>query len=682
MVHLSPQAEVVAKKRYYLKNDLGETIENAEGMFKRVAKGVASIETLYNSKTDTTYSEKEFYRIMAENKFLPNSPTLMNAGTDQGTLSACFVLPVKDSMEGIMKAATDSAMVQKFGGGTGFALSELRPRGDMIKTTHGIACGPIEVLKTLSRVSSMITQGGKRDGANMAVMDIHHPDILEFIDCKQVEGEIHNFNISVGVTNDFMAAVKAGTHYSLIHPTYKNIVGELNAREVFRKIVHGAWRNGEPGMVFLDRINEDNSVQAEYGSMIATNPCGEQPLLPNESCNLGSINLAEFFNDIDSEGWEDKFNWPDFKKTVHLAIRFLDDVVDANKYATKSIETMTKATRKVGLGIMGFADLLIQMKVAYNSKEGREIGAHIMRVMKEESDLESARLAEDRGNFPSWEKSTFEKPMRNACRLTVAPTGTISMLANTSSGIEPTFALAWKKQNVLEGESFYYTNKYFEEEPFVTDEILEHVSAGGSLDDVKVEDWVKEVYVTSAEIAGDDHVLMQAAFQEHCDSGISKTINLPNEATEEDVATAYLVAYDSGCKGITVYRSGSRDKEVLVRESKDKIPALTDKYQLDLFEDYLPNDGQGADKPPMWNPNDYEPYQLQPLTDGYNFWATLSNRVVGLTGTTNHSMYHTAVAEPDIRAVKRDICCDSPMLVEESGCTSCKSCGWSKCHIA
>ena len=682
MVHLSPQAEVVAKKRYYLKNDLGETIENAEGMFKRVAKGVASIESLYNGQADTTHPEKEFYRIMAENKFLPNSPTLMNAGTDQGTLSACFVLPVKDSMEGIMKAATDSAMVQKFGGGTGFALSELRPRGDMIKTTHGIACGPIEVLKTLSRVSSMITQGGKRDGANMAVMDIHHPDILEFIDCKQVEGEIHNFNISVGVTNDFMAAVKAGTHYSLIHPTYKNIVGELNAREVFRKIVHGAWRNGEPGMVFLDRINEDNSVQAEYGSMIATNPCGEQPLLPNESCNLGSINLAEFFNDIDSEGWEDKFNWPDFKKTVHLAIRFLDDVVDANKYATKSIETMTKATRKVGLGIMGFADLLIQMKVAYNSEEGREIGSKIMKVMKEEADLESTKLAEDRGNFPSWEHSTFKKPMRNACRLTVAPTGTISMLANTSSGIEPTFALAWKKQNVLEGESFYYTNKYFEEEPFVTDEILGHVSAGGSLDDVKVEDWVKEVYVTSAEIAGDDHVLMQAAFQEHCDSGISKTINLPNEATEEDVATAYLVAYDSGCKGITVYRSGSRDKEVLVRESKDKIPALTDKYQLDLFEDYLPNDGQGADKPPMWNPNDYEPYQLQPLTDGYNFWATLSNRVVGLTGTTNHSMYHTAVAEPDIRAVKRDICCESPMLVEESGCTSCKSCGWSKCHIA
>tara|TARA_R110000765_G_scaffold66677_4_gene129137 strand:- start:735 stop:2225 length:1491 start_codon:yes stop_codon:yes gene_type:complete len=496
----------------------------------------------------------------------------------------------------------------------------------------------------------------------MAVMDIHHPDILEFIECKQIEGEIHNFNISVGVTNDFMAAVKAGTHYNLIHPKDKNIVGELDAREVFRKIVHGAWRNGEPGMVFLDRINEDNSVQAEHGRMIATNPCGEQPLLPNESCNLGSINLSEFFNDNDSENWEDKFNWSDFAKTVHLSIRFLDDVVDANKYATKAIETMTKATRKVGLGIMGFADLLIQMKVAYNSEEGREIGSKIMKVMKEEADLESTKLAEDRGNFPSWEHSTFKKPMRNACRLTVAPTGTISMLANTSSGIEPTFALAWKKQNVLEGESFYYTNKYFEKESFITDEMLEHVSAGGSLNDIKVDGWVKEVYVTSAEIAGDDHVLMQAAFQEHCDSGISKTINLPNEATEEDVATAYLGAYDSGCKGITVYRSGSRDKEVLVRESKDKIPALTDKYQLDLFNDYLPKDGQRAEKPPMWNPNDYEPYQFQTLTDGYK--------------------YSTAVAEPEIRAVKRDLCCESPMLVEESGCTSCKSCGWSKCHIA
>ncbi len=692
MVHLSPQAEVVAKKRYYLKNEQGEIIEDAEKMFKRVAKGVASIETLYNVKADTTHSENEFYRIMAENKFLPNSPTLMNAGTHQGTLSACFVLPVKDSMEGIMKAATDSAMVQKFGGGTGFALSELRPKGDMIRTTHGIACGPIEVLKTLSRVSSMITQGGKRDGANMAVMDIHHPDILDFIDCKQVEGEIHNFNISVGVTNDFMAAVKAGTHYSLIHPKYKNIVGELDAREVFRKIVHGAWRNGEPGMVFLDRINEDNSVQVEYGSMIATNPCGEQPLLPNESCNLGSINLAEFFivSHTDYEDWEDKFNWTDFSRTVHLAIRFLDDVVDANEYATKDIETMTKATRKVGLGIMGFADLLIQMRIAYDSEEGREVGSKIMEVMKIESDLESAILANDRGNFPAWERSTFEKPMRNACRLTVAPTGTISMLANTSSGIEPTFALAWKKQNVLEGESFFYTNKYFENEEFITDTLLTEVSAGLPLEGRNdVPDWAKKVYVTSSEISGDDHVLMQAAFQEHCDSGISKTINLPNEATEEDVASAYLIAFDSGCKGITVYRSGSRDKEVLVKESKEKIPALTDKYQNDIQP--IPT-GILEKIGKQWNPEDFQPYEYPISTIADNiayqsgFWDNLLDGVTGLKGSTM-TKGSTYVARPNTIAVQEaevgiDICCESPFLVEESGCTSCKSCGWSKCHIA
>tara|TARA_R110000822_G_scaffold136220_3_gene273733 strand:- start:2384 stop:4333 length:1950 start_codon:yes stop_codon:yes gene_type:complete len=649
MLHLSPQAEVVAKKRYYLKNDRGEIIEDAEKMFRRVAKGVASIETLYDSQADTSYSEKEFYRIMAENKFIPNSPTLMNAGTQQGTLSACFVLPVEDSMEGIMKAATDAAMVQKFGGGTGFSLSKLRPRGDTISTTHGRACGPIEVLKTLSRVSSMITQGGKRDGANMAVMDIHHPDILEFITCKTVEGEIHNFNISVGVTNDFMEAVKAGTHYNLLDPKYRTVVGELEARDVFQKIVYGAWRNGEPGMVFLDRINEDNSVKAQYGDMIATNPCGEQPLLANESCNLGSINLAEFFvAKSDATKWEDEFSWVEYGRTIRTAIRFLDDVVDANVYATKGIEEMTKATRKVGLGIMGFADLLIQMRVAYDSVEGRKIGSKMMEVMKIEADLESKELALSRGNFPAWEKSTFETPMRNACRLTVAPTGTISMLANTSSGIEPTFALAWKKQNVLEGETLFYTNKYFKEEDFVTDEILERVSVGGSLEYADIPQWAKDVYTTSPEISGSDHVLMQAAFQEHCDSGISKTINLPNEATEEDVAAAYLTAFDSGCKGITVYRSGSREKEVLVKESQTKIPAVTQGQQGDFLGDW---DKQiktleRSDDVPQWNPEDYKPYEY-PL--------------------------HT---------LEDDGCCDSPMLVEESGCTSCKSCGWSKCHIA
>ena len=431
MVMLAAQAELVAKKRYYLKNDENEPIENADEMFKRVADAVSSVETKYGKlPVETELSSNDFHSMMSSLDFIPNSPTLMNAGTNQGTLSACFVLPLEDSMEGIMKAAHDTAMVQKFGGGTGFALSNLRPKGDRIKTTHGISCGPIEVLKTLSRVSSMITQGGKRDGANMAVMDVHHPDILEFINCKSVEGDIHNFNISVGVTDDFMKAVKAGVHYPLINPRSNEVVGELDAREVFSKMVYGAWRNGEPGMVFLDAINKDNRVVIKYGKMIATNPCGEQPLLGNESCNLGSINLANFFKPTalstssePSLDWKTNMDWFRLDKTVRMSVRFLDNVIDANYYATPEIEEMSKATRKIGLGIMGFADLLIQLRIGYNTDIGRFIGTHIMGFIQDIADNESMRLAKSRGVFPAWSSSSYAKSdykLRNACRLTVA----------------------------------------------------------------------------------------------------------------------------------------------------------------------------------------------------------------------------------------------------------------------
>jgi ribonucleoside-diphosphate reductase alpha chain len=669
MVQLSPQAEVIARKRYYVKNDKEEVIENAGGMFRRVAAGVAKVEPLYGKHDiDAKLTARDFYDIMAENKFLPNSPTLMNAGTDQGTLSACFVLPIEDSMEGIMKAAHDTAMVQKFGGGTGFSLSNLRPRGDRIKTTHGIACGPIEVLKTLSRVSSMITQGGKRDGANMAVMDVHHPDILEFIDCKKVEGEIHNFNISVGVTDDFMKAVKSGANYPLINPRTKAIVKELSAKDVFSKIVSGAWRNGEPGMIFLDTVNKDNKVQKEYGRMIATNPCGEQPLLSNESCNLGSINLAEFFKDTDSSlstepslKWRGNIDWTGLEHTIKVATRFLDNVIDANEYATKDIESMTKATRKIGLGVMGFADLLIQLRVPYNSEQGRSIGAALMNFLQERADVASQILAEERGTFPSWVNSDFVKEgmkFRNACRLTVAPTGTLSMLANTSSGIEPTFALAWKKMNILEGETFYYTNKYFEQDAkkygFYSDDLMEHVSGGGALqerDDVP--DWVKSVYITAPEISGEDHVRMQSAFQEFCDSGISKTINLSNAATNTDVAGAYMLAYESGCKGITVYRSGSRDKEVLVGETKTEP-----EFSNGLYTTW---DGSSNEDYTLWTGNLSKSYK----ESRYESLEKLTTPVVGNT-----------------MVLAQGACCDSPILVEEGGCTTCHSCGWSKCHIA
>ena len=447
-VTLAPQSEVVAKKRYYLKEQNGDVVENASSLFNRVATAIAAIESTYGTlDIESELSRLEFYDMMASLEFLPNSPTLMNAGTGQGTYSACFVLPLEDSMEGIMKACHDAAMVQKFGGGTGFSLSNIRPKGSKIKTTHGIACGPIEVLRTLSRVSSMITQGGKRDGANMAVMSIYHPDILEFIRCKSTEGDIHNFNISVGIDSKWMKCVENNLSYDLVNPYDNTISGSLNAREVFNEIVAGAWRNGEPGMVFLDRINEDNHVIEEFGPMIATNPCGEQPLLGNESCNLGSINLAKFYRNKDiQESWKVQIDWERLEKVTRLATRFLDNIIDANEYATPEIEKMTKATRKIGLGVMGFADLLIQLNIPYNSEQARKIGEEIIKNIKDWADSESLELAVQRGTFPAWENSTYNKvteAYRNNCRLTVAPTGTISMVADCSSGIEPTFALAW-----------------------------------------------------------------------------------------------------------------------------------------------------------------------------------------------------------------------------------------------
>ena len=608
-----PQAEVIASKRYYLRNKEDEIIEDSPNLFKRVAKTIASAEKIYPVlPVESDLVEKDFYEIMSTLKFLPNSPTLMNAGTQQGTLSACFVLPLEDSMESIMKAATDAAMVQKFGGGTGFSLSNIRPRGAKIQTTHGIACGPLEVLKTLSRVSSMITQGGKRDGANMAVMSVYHPDILEFISCKSTEGDIHNFNISVGVDSNWMKLVDAGLDYPLINPQDNTIAKHLNAREVFNKIVMGAWENGEPGMVFLDRINEDNHMKKEYGSMISTNPCGEQPLLGNESCNLGSINLAKFVlggKDIQlvENPWKVQIDWSLLEDVTRTATRFLDNVIDINEYATSDIENMTKATRKIGLGVMGFADLLIQLRISYNSTLAREVGTEIMEKIKGWVDHESLNLAVQRGTFPAWEKSSYNKETeayRNSCRLTVAPTGTISMLADCSSGIEPTFALVWKKQNILEGTTLNYANRYFEKDAkeygFYSDNLMDYLANGGSLQDRgEVPRWAKNIYITAPEISPEDHVLMQAAFQQHVDSGISKTINFDNSATVQDVEKAYKLAWITGCKGITVYREGSREKEVLVK------------------------------------------------------------------GIEN-----------------ANVCCDSPNIVMQDGCQSCKTCGWSACLVA
>ena len=572
MTTLTKHANLVAENRYYLKDTEGTVVEDGDSLFKRVAMAISSVEVTHYGglPVQADLVAMDFEEIMSNLEFVPNSPTLMNAGTEQGTLSACFVLPIEDSMQGIMKAASDMAMVQKFGGGTGFSLSKLRPKGASIKTTHGIACGPIAVLKVLSGVSSMVTQGGKRDGANMAVMDVTHPDIMEFIRCKSVEGDIHNFNISVSVSANWMDAANKRLDYNLINPHTGEITGTLNAGEVLDEIITGAWRNGEPGLIFSDAVNEDNRVIESYGPMIATNPCGEQPLLGNESCNLGSINLSKFVEDILFDDWQDRINWRRLEHVTRLGVRFLDNVIDANEYATPGIEHMTKATRKIGLGVMGFADLLAKLKVGYDTELGQEIGARLMSAIREWADDESKELAGLRGSFPAWEGSDYDYPMRNACRTTVAPTGTISMLADCSSGIEPHFALAWRKQNILkeangQPQTLTYINEIFKQdainEGFYSDDLMTFLSEGGSLQDrTEVPSWAKEVYKTAPEISPEAHVNMQAIFQPHVDSGISKTINFANDATIEDVKTAYLQAYSSGCKGITVYRAGSREK--------------------------------------------------------------------------------------------------------------------------
>ena len=578
-VQLTDNAKIVLQKRYLRKDTNGQVAETPDGMFRRVAKAIATPETMYGS--DPSIWEEKFFEIMASLEFVPNSPTLMNAGIEQpdgqgtGTLSACFVMGLEDSMQDIMTTAKEMAMVQKFGGGTGFALSPIRSKGSSIKTTHGNACGPVAVLKHLSSVSKLVTQGGKRDGANMAVMDVHHPDVTEFIDCKKQEGDIHNFNISVGASHEFMEAVKADSDYPLRarkDPTDLESpfveVGRISARDIFNKIIEGAWRNGEPGLIFLDWVNHKNPTP-HIGRMTATNPCGEQPLLPYESCNLGSVDLDKFL--IEREG-ELQVDYLRLRDVIRSATRFLDNVIDANSYSVDKIEKMTRDTRKIGLGVMGFADMLARLRIPYDSEEGLEMGRKIMRFIMEESDAMSEELAEERGVFPAYQGSIYDSPdqpkMRNACRLTVAPTGTISMIAGCSSGIEPLFALCYHKHNILGGESLIYVDTCFEnaaqEGGFYSEDLMNYLADGGSLQEREdVPEWARKVFVTSADISPEMHVRMQAAFQESVDAAISKTINFPNSATQDDVRSAYMLAWELGCKGITVYRAGSREEEVL-----------------------------------------------------------------------------------------------------------------------
>ncbi|HEX3029520.1 MAG TPA: vitamin B12-dependent ribonucleotide reductase, partial [Clostridia bacterium] len=565
-MNLSENAVKVLEKRYLSKDENGKLLENPEAMFKRVAKAVAEADAGYVQASELKAIEKDFFDMMANLEFLPNSPTLMNAGRPLGQLSACFVLPIEDTMEAIFETIKNAALIHKSGGGTGFSFSRLRPKGAAVNSTGGVASGPISFMKVFNSATEAVKQGGTRRGANMGILRVDHPDIVEFITSKKDNTEITNFNISVGITEEFMKAVETNSEYDLIDPHNKKVVGKLKAKEVFDLIIDMAWNNGEPGIIFLDRLNKDN-VTPELGEIESTNPCGEQPLLPYEACNLGSINLSLMIKN--TSGKPDV----DFEKlgtTVKKAVHFLDNVIDVNKYPLNEIDQMTRGTRKIGLGVMGWADLLCKLNIPYNSQKALALAEKVMHFIQDESRKASIELAEKKGVFPFYDKSIYKElgvRVRNATTTTIAPTGTLSIIAGVSSGIEPLFAISYIR-NVMDNTELIETNPLFKQiamiDGFYSDELMRRIANKGSIKDFpEIPKAVQNVFVTSHDVSPESHVKMQAAFQKYTDNAVSKTVNLCHNATREDVRNVYMLAYKTYCKGVTLYRDGSRDMQVL-----------------------------------------------------------------------------------------------------------------------
>lgn len=584
---LTPNAMAVLAKRYLLRNAEGQPIETPRELFRRVARSVAQATSNYPNRTLTEETAAEnYYRLMASGDFLPNSPTLMNAGKPRPQqLSACFVLPVGDDINSIFDAVKHAAVIHKTGGGTGFCFSRLRPKNDLVRSTHGVSSGPVSFMRVFNAATEAIKQGGARRGANMGILRVDHPDILEFINCKSDMTSITNFNISVALTEEFMQAAEQDKHYGLRNPRSGQVTKVLRAREVFDMLVDNAWKNGDPGVVFIDRINQDNPTPA-IGSIDSTNPCGEQPLMAYEACNLGSINLAHMLcaehgsaikqfdgytsRNLLNEGWCWAIDWRRLHDTIHWAVRFLDDVVDQCDFPLPEIEERVKrGNRKIGLGVMGFADMLFKLGISYAGREAVELGERLMQFIQQQAVKASCALAVERSAFGNFGRSVFAggPPRRNATVTTIAPTGTISMIAGCSSGIEPLFALCFHRK-ILDNQVFHELHPYFEQvakaRGFYSQRLMDELQKHGTCKALEeVPEDVREVFTIAHDVSPEWHLEHQAAFQRHCENAVSKTVNFPHGATREDVANVYSQAWKKGCKGVTIYRDGSRDVQVL-----------------------------------------------------------------------------------------------------------------------